>query len=147
VKEIHIDGIPPPRDISTDEAEDGEVTTDDVSTDVVDGEDNIESKLLKYGKRAECMSELIRLYRKSKAFDCQEFMEWVDNKKGTIFQFVFCNYLTDGTVKLAKAIEVCKEFVNAETIKWTWQEHLNNLPEFNENLYHSENTSRRFLVR
>lgn len=117
-----------------------------------DGEDagrgnNINQRDLKETNNSRKMKKLLELYRNSKSTDVNSFKEYIMGRGGDEWEFVFTNYVCRGIKPLVDAIEVCTELVDIESINWTWEESLNNLPEMPLNQYHTVLTSQRFIYR
>jgi len=93
------------------------------------------------------MSALLKLYRESHSYDVNSFKRYLLAKGGETWEFVFNNYISKGMKHLVDAVEVCTELVNAESVTWTWQESLDNLPTPNLDKYHTVLTSQHFIYR
>lgn len=131
--------------------ENGEVTNN--ADGAFDDEDaaprgnNFNAKDLKETNNSRKMSKLLELYRNSKSNDVNGFKEYVMAKGGDEWDFVFNNYICRGLKPLVDAIEVCTELVDMESINWTWQQSLHNMPDPPLEKYHTVLTSQRFLYR
>lgn len=132
--------------------ENGEEVTE--TDGAFDGEDagpgrgnNFNAKDLKETNNSRKMTKLLELYRNSKASDVNSFKEYVLRRGGDEWDFVFNNYICRGLKPLVDAIEVCTELVDMESINWTWEESLENMPDPPLNQYHTALTSQRFIYR
>jgi hypothetical protein len=112
--------------------------SEDEGQDEVDGSPHLDPKLLKEGKSATCMRNLITYYKRSKAFDSMALNNGSWNR-AEIFGDLFSPIIL--------RIFLINSLANTETIQWTWQTHMDNLPEMPRSLYHPTAKSRQFIHR